>query len=315
MSAVDVVIVGGGPAGLSAALILGRCRRRVLLCDAGEQRNKRSHAMHGFLSRDGIAPTEFLRIAHEQLQPYESVVVRSTSVRDLVRADDTFLATLEDGTTVRSAFALLATGVLDRVPDIPGLDALYGQSVFHCPYCDGWEVSGGPVAVWGRGKRGVGLALELTAWSDDIVLCSDGRARLAAADRERLHNAGVAVREERIARLEGEPGQSVRVVFRDGSVLERQALFFTNGQDQRCDLASRLGCRFNRKGTVSTGRYETTVVPGLYVAGDASHDVQLVVIAAAEGARAAFAINQALIKRSLAARGAAHPAARKATEP
>jgi thioredoxin reductase len=196
--------------------------------------------------------------------------------------------------------------VRDELPQLPGFDELYGRGVFHCPYCDGWEVRRQPLAAWGHGRKGLGLALELTAWSDDVVLLTNGKARLSQRDRERLTRAGVVVCEDRVTRLEGAEGLE-RVVFEDGLTLPRRALFFTCPPVQRSDLASRLGCRFTRKGAVSTGDYEMSKVPGLFVAGDASHDVQMAIIAAAEGARAAFAINQALIKDDLSEVGAAAP--------
>src|SRR6266498_1985967 len=133
----DVIIVGAGPAGLSAALILGRCRRRVLVCDIGHPRNAASHALHGFLTRDGIEPAELLRIAREQLHPYDSVELRAVEVTDATRVEHRFEVSLNDGGHLSCRKLLLATGVVDQVPAIAGIEMLYGRSVFHCPYCDG----------------------------------------------------------------------------------------------------------------------------------------------------------------------------------
>jgi thioredoxin reductase len=194
---------------------------------------------------------------------------------------------------------LLATGVTDNLPDVAGMAELYGTSVFHCPYCDGWELRGRPLAVYGRGKRGHGLALELTGWTADIVLCTDGDAGLEHADRRALERNGIGVREERIVRVEGRDGRLDRIVFDTGGALDRDGLFFTTGQHPCSGLAQQLGCEFNDKGTVRTGPYESTHLPGLYVAGDASRAVQWVVVAAAEGAEAAYHINQDLIRAAL----------------
>jgi thioredoxin reductase len=294
----DVIIVGAGPAGLSAALMLGRCRRRVLVCDTGRPRNAASRAMHGFLSRDGMAPAEFLRIAREQMQQYETVEMRDVEVVRAECRDGRFHATLHDGVCLAARKLLIATGVVDNVPDIPGFRELYGRSVFHCPYCDGWEVRDQPLAVYGRGARGMGLALELTAWSRDVVLCTDGPSELDAGDVARLTRNGIAVRDEPVARLEGRD-ELERIEFGRGDPLARRALFFTTGQTQQSQLARSLGCEINEKGTVRTGRYETTHLSGLYVAGDASRAVQWVVVAAAEGAEAAFDINTDLLKEDL----------------
>ncbi len=295
----DVVIVGGGPAGLSAALILGRCSRRVLVCDDGHPRNEASQSMHGFLSRDGMAPSEFLRVARDQLRPYETVELRDVTVTDARCEDGGFVSTLDGGESIRSRKLLIATGVRDNVPAIEGLREMYGRSVFHCPYCDGWEVRDQPLAVYGREAKGYGLALELTAWSRDVLLCTDGPAGLDDEQRARLERNGVAVREDRVRRVEGSGGVLERIIFEHGPPADRRALFFTTGQHQQSALATRLGCEFNDKGTVRTGKYETTHLPGLYVAGDASRAVQWVVVAAAEGAEAAFAINTDLIKEDL----------------
>ena len=295
----DVVIVGGGPAGLSAALMLGRCRRRVLVCDSGHPRNEASHAMHGFISRDGMPPSEFLEIARGELNTYDTVAVRKVTVASAECLDGGFVTTLETGEQLRSRKLLIATGVRDNVPSLEGIHSLYGRSVFHCPYCDGWEVRDEPIAVYGRGERGFGLALELTAWSRDLVLCTDGPSELADDSIARLQRNGIAVRQERVERLEGEQGILRRIVFTGGTFIERRALFFTTGQSQQSELAIRLGCSINDKGTVMTGKYETTHLRGLFVAGDASRAVQWVVVAAAEGAEAAFAINSDLIKEDL----------------
>jgi thioredoxin reductase len=298
----DCIIVGAGPAGLSAALILGRCRRNVVVCDAGRPRNAASHAMHGFLSRDGIRPSEFLRIGREQLGQYATVELRDVEVTDAKCATDGFEVTLGDGGLLRSRKLLLATGVVDRIPDIEGIASLYGRSVFHCPYCDGWEVRDRPIAVYGRGEQGLALALELTVWSRDLVLCTNGPSGLDEADLRRLKLHGIDVRDERILRLEGADGMLECVAFADGSRLARRALFFSTGNYQRSPLPSKLGCDFTQKGAVRTGRYEITQIPGLYVAGDASEAVQLAIVAAAEGAGAAFAINTALLKEDLASK-------------
>ena len=300
MRVYDVVIVGAGPAGLSAALILGRCRRSVLICDNGHPRNAASQGMHGYLTRDGILPREFLRIAREQMQPYESVEFSDVTVTAAACAGDgRFHTTMEDGRTVQSRKLLLATGVRDNLPEIDGVRELYGRSVFHCPYCDGWEVRDQPLAVYGKGERGYGLSLELTAWSRDVLLCTDGPSELDDEQAARLHRNGIRVREERVLRLEGADGSLRRVIFASGAPAERRALFFTTGQSQHSPLAVHLGCEFNEKGTVRTGKYESTHLHGLYVCGDASRAVQWVVVAASEGAEAAFAINTDLIKEDL----------------
>ncbi|HEX6483378.1 MAG TPA: NAD(P)/FAD-dependent oxidoreductase [Ktedonobacteraceae bacterium] len=295
-----MVIVGAGPAGLSAALILGRCRRHVLICDTGKHRNAPSQALHGFLTRDGIAPDEFLRLGYDQLRTYDTLEFRHIKVIDAAREDNSFRVTLEDGTCVTSRKLLLATGIVDELPDIEGISALYGRSVFHCPYCDGWEVRDAPLAVYGKGEQGPALALELILWSRDLVLCTDGAAELSEKDLRRLTRNGIGIREERIARLEGSDGRLERIVFTSGDTLPRRALFVSTQEHQHSDLPQELGTAFTRNAAVRTGEHEETNIPGLFVAGDASRRVRLAIVAAAEGVEAAFTINTALLKEDLA---------------
>jgi thioredoxin reductase len=289
----DAVIAGGGPAGLSAALVLGRCRRHVLVCDTGRPRNAASQGLHGFLTRDGVPPGELLRIAREQLEPYD-VEIRQVEVTDARREDDEFLVLLDDRSCIRARLLLIATGVVDELPAIPGLRELYGRSVFHCPYCDGWELRDQPLAVYGRGRQGAGLAVSMKTWSGDVVLFTDGPSHLRQEDVQQLERHGITVRRERVVRLEGYSGVLERVVFANGDTVPRRALFFSTGQAQRSGLPMRLGCRFNEKGTVRTDRNQATDIPGLFVAGDACRDVQFAVVAAAEGAKAGVAMNKLL---------------------
>ena len=293
----DVIVIGGGPAGLSAALTLGRCRRTVLVCDAGRYRNRASQHMHCFLTRDGIAPTEFLRLAREELRRYPTVEIRALTVADATCRDHGFEVLLEQGAPLRARKLLLATGVVDELPQIEGFDRFYGKSVHHCPYCDGWEWRDRPIAAYGSSEKGAGLALMLKQWSADVALFVDAPGELDAAQREKLAAQRIPVHDERIARLTGTPqGMLQAIELANGKRVERCALFFNTGQHQRSALAAMLGCEFTSKGGVDADEYEvTTNVPGVYVAGDASRDVQLVVVAVAEGTKAAFAINKALL--------------------
>ncbi len=294
----DCIIVGGGPAGLSAALMLGRCRRRVLLCDVGDQRNLRSHALHAYLTRDGVSPSEFLRLARAELGRYGTVECREHEIVEAAREDGGFAIRAADGTRFRTRKLLLATGLVDELPALDGLDALYGTSVHHCPYCDAWEWRDRPLAAYGEGEAATGLALSLTFWSPDVVLCTGGAA-LPDGAAARLGAAGVKIREEPVVRLEGSDGRLDRIVFASGEPARRSALFVVAGQRQRSPLAERLGCHLTDSGTVDTGTCEVTNVPGLFVAGDASKEAQFVAVAAAEGTEAAMAIHKALMKEDL----------------
>jgi thioredoxin reductase len=298
-STYDCIIVGAGPAGLSAALMLGRCRRRVVVCDVGSPRNARSSGLHNYLTRDGINPAEFLQLARREVERYPSIELRTAEVLDAAASTDGFRVVCGDGGQLSARKLLLATGVVDELPEVEGLGPLYGTSVHHCPYCDGWEWRDQPLAILGRAEEALALALGLTVWSEDLVLCTDGPSGLSETDLEQLQGQGIEVREDRVTRLEGRDGRLERIVFETGETLPRRALFICSGQHQRSTLARKLGARFTSKGAVDTGTCEATDVPGLYVAGDSSKEAQFVIVAAAEGAEAGMAINKALLKEDL----------------
>ena len=291
----DVVIVGAGPAGLSAALVLGRCNRRVLVCDRNTPRSWASKAMHGFLGRDGVSPAEFRRLAHRELKRYRGVRFWSGEVQKVTRRNGGFTVRL-GSRSVRTRKLLLATGLMDRVPNVEGMLELFGKSVFQCPYCDGWEVRGQPLAAYGKDRRGLEMARALTAWSDDVVLFTDGRTRLVRSDRTSLERNGIRLIEDRIAKLSSVRGRLTAVVLRNGRSIPRKALFFDTPARGQSALTANLGCAFNRHGGVICGKYEATSVPGVYVAGNVVRNVQLSIVAAGEGASAAFGINRALTR-------------------
>lgn len=293
----EVIIIGGGPAGLSAAFVLGRCCRRVLVCDSRRYRNERSSALHCYLGYDGIKPAKFLDLARSQLEPYDNVKYKVSTVTEATKIGLSFGVAFADGELRTADKLLVASGVVDELPKIPGLMELYGKSVHVCPFCDGWEHREKAIAVYGRGEKGGQLAQLLTQWSRDLVLCTDGPTELSDSGRAALEKAGVRVRDTPIARLEGK-GRLERIVFADGSELERHGLFFTTGQHPRSPVLEKLGCEFDERGGVVCGDNCATSVPGVYAAGDVSRDVQLAIIAAAEGARAALAINKALLEEN-----------------
>jgi len=289
----DAVIVGAGPAGLSAALVLGRCRRRVVVIDNGAPRNGPAVASHGFLTRDGVAPSKLLRLGRAELAAYPTVELYPGTAIAVEGSRGAFVVRCTDGTVFAARRILLATGVADQLPKIPGLRALYGRTVHHCPICDAFEHAGRPLAQYGRGRAGVDAALILRAWSDDIVLLTDGTV-LGRRERARCDRHGIAIREEPVERLVGRDGRLARITFASGPALRRAALFFATAQDQRSDLPRKLGCTFTPEGAVATSEHEVTSVPGVYVAGDASHREQKVVVAAAEGTQAAIKIHESL---------------------
>ena len=292
----DVIIVGGGPAGLSAAQWLGRARRSVLVVDSGKPRNASSHAMHGFLTRDGIDPAVFLRIARGELDAYPGVAFVAAEVVTAARDEGCgFVVQLADGSEPRSRKLLLATGVVDELPTLPDIRMFYGTSVHHCPYCDGYEHRDRPMMVVGPAAKAAGLAMMLRRWTEDVAFRPDDPDALSPAEVARLHEAGVTVLREPIVALEGEFGKLRSVSFADGTRRACAAIFFNTGQHQRSPLLAQLGVPLSQRGGALTNAQEETRVRGLFVAGDATRDVQFAVVAAAEGATAAVAIDHELL--------------------
>lgn len=296
----ECLIIGGGPGGLSAALTLGRCRHKVLVLDSGRYRNAASSAMHGYLTRDGISPSDFLREAHREIRAYPTVTILFETVQDVGKTSDGFELTLSNGQVFRSSMLVLATGLSDDLPKIQGAEQFFGRGVYHCPFCDGWEQRDKAIAVYGNGDAsGAEFALTLLQWSKDLVLCTDGEATISEGRRRTLEAFHIPVRESKIMRIEGREGVLEKIVFEEGPDLERQALFFNTSSRQGNDFAKRLGCDgWAEEGCDLPNPDGSTNCEGLYIVGDASRDVMQVIVAAAEGAQAAISIHKKLVQRT-----------------
>jgi thioredoxin reductase len=295
----DVIIVGGGPAGLSAALVLGRCRRRVLLIDDGDPRNARAQRVSGYLSRDGIPPLELLRLGREEVERYGVEVRHDRAVAACLCGDQTdntlplFEVTVSSGGSVRARKLLLATGVRDDLPDVEGITTWFGRGVYHCPYCDAYEHRDQPLATMGKLEGAAGLALALLTWSRDVTLLTEGH-EVPAAQLAKLSKNGVKVERARVRRFEGEPDEKGRLtgaLLEDGKRIPLSALFFSGSRAQHSELPALLGCEIDERDEVETDRMQHTDVHGLFLAGDADGDVQFAIVAAGEGAKAGVAIN------------------------
>lgn len=287
----DVIIIGGGPAGLNAALMLARCCKTILVCDHGHPRNAAAKNMHGYLSRDGINPRKLLQLGRAEVEKY-GVHFRETEIVKAKALKSGFSMQSHDRKRFKCKKLLIATGVRDELPRIEGIADLYGSSVHHCPYCDGWEYRGKRLAALGDARDALGLALLLRNWSDDVAVLTNGEKHRLRRYREVMEKNNITVVETKIDRLEGNRGKLRDVIFEDGKTLRRDGLFFNTGQRQKSHLAEMLGCEFHRNGGVVVDKHQRTCVPGLYVCGDALREVQFVVCAAADGAIAAAAINK-----------------------
>jgi thioredoxin reductase len=286
----DCVIVGAGPAGLNAALVLGRARRRVVVLDDAQPRNYATHEMHGVLGHDGLDPAELRARGRAELAGY-GVEVVSAEVQDAEVLDGVVHLTSARRTdTARTV--LLATGMLDDVPDIPGFAGVWGISAHTCPYCDGFEHRDERLAVLASGARGEHLAVLLRQWSDDVILLSNGPHDLAVDQRARVLALGIPIIETPVVALEGDDdGRLRRVRLDNGETLDRDALFFYVGWRLRNDVARRLGCRMHDDGSIAVDSEQATTVDRVYAAGNCAEPRALVPAAAGSGVTAAVSIN------------------------
>jgi thioredoxin reductase len=294
----DVIIIGGGPAGLNAAVVLGRCLRKVLLFDKGTQRNLASGGMHNYLTRDGITPADFLLLATKEAKKY-GVTIKKTGIEKATKIINGFHVTDDKGTVWQSKKLLIATGLRDKVPAIKGFAEMYGHSVFHCPYCDGWEWKNKRIGIYARNKNGVELALSLTTWTKKAILLTDGKRYVKPHEQKLLDKHGIMLVTRRIEQLEGSEKKLRKIIFTNNETMPCDAIVFSNGYDLQCSVVKSIGCNMSTKGVALTNRRQQTNIPGLYVAGDVAKDVHFVIVAAAEGAKAGVHINKELHKESL----------------
>jgi thioredoxin reductase len=288
----DCIIVGAGPAGLNAALVLGRARWRVLVLDNGAPRDYATDEMHGVLGHDGLDPAELRARGRAELARY-GVEVVTLEVQDAEVLDGAVRVTCA-GRAELTRTVLLATGMLDEVPGIPGFADVWGTSAHTCPYCDGFEHRDERLAVLAAGDRGEHLAVLLRQWSDDVVLLSNGPHNLAADQLARVQAVGVPVIETPVVGLDSDNGRLRRVRLGDGQTLDRDGLFFYVGWRLRNDVARTLGCELRDDGSIAVGSDQATTIDRVYAAGNCSEPRALVPAAAGSGATAAVAINARL---------------------
>ena len=269
----DVLIIGSGPAGLSAALQLGRSLRSVLVCDNGEPRNGPASESHGYLTRDGISPEELRRLGREEVVKYGGEF-RDTKVTDVSSDANGFTSTLDSGETVTSRKVVLATGVRDHLPDTDGFEEFWGSGVHHCPYCHGYEVRGEPLGVMVTNQHTVEYAKLIYNLSDDLVVFTNGHDVFDEESRSMFVDREIEIEDEPIAALNGSDGHLENISLADGRDVARHALFYPPPMGQRSDLPERLGLEVNQAGLVDATRSQRgmgfTSVEGLFIAGDAS---------------------------------------------
>ncbi|QMV39858.1 NAD(P)/FAD-dependent oxidoreductase [Cohnella cholangitidis] len=291
----DVGIIGGGPAGMNAALVLGRARKSVVLIDEGKPRNRVTRETHGFLTRDGTPPSEFRKVAREQISEYPSVRIVEDSAVKITGADGDFQLTTAQGSSYRCKKLLFAVGMKDVPLDINGLAEVYGKSAFVCPYCDGWELRDQPLVLIVKGARGLHMAKMISGWTSRYILCSNGPDELTDEQREELKQHNVLIYDSPIERIESNEGMVERVVLEDGNLLPCSGIFFAPKLIAGSNLPQDLGCKVTEAGTVIVDAFGKTNVPGVYSAGDAATELYQAITAASMGSLAAVGINTELL--------------------
>jgi thioredoxin reductase len=281
----DAIVIGGGPAGLSAATWLARYRRTVLVLDSGEYRNRWADASHGYFSRDPANPAELLAQARADLQAYPTAELRHTRAVKAAPIGEGGFEVVTGGGRLTGRRLVLATGVRDQFPDVEGFFDHYGASVFHCPSCDGYEAKGRPVVAIGWSEQVVGFALELLGWASQVTVVTDGRRFEGDAEHRRmLERHGVAVREETALELVGTRGDLRAIRLAGGQTVECQLGFFSIAHHPLTGLGEQLGCQRDAQGYLVVDANGATTVPGVYAAGDVTPGLQLVQVAAGSGA-------------------------------
>jgi thioredoxin reductase len=303
----DVVVVGGGAAGLSAALVLARARRTVAVVDAGGPRNAPAAHMHGFLSRDGMPPHDLVAAGRAEVAGYGGSLIDDT----VVDVAPGFYVRLAGGSSLHARRILVATGLRDELPDIPGVRERWGRDLLHCPYCHGYEVRDQPLGMLGGSPEAVQHALLVRQWSPDVVLFPHTDA-VGPAQRELLTARGIRVVEGAVARLVVHNDQLQGVELGGGTVIPRAAVFVRPRFVPNADLLTGLGCAVDEHGWVVHDPIGRTSVAGVWVAGNAADPRAQVISAAGQGSAAAIALNADLVdedvKHALADHRAGHAA-------
>jgi thioredoxin reductase len=308
MTQSDVLVVGGGAAGLSAALVLLRARRSVVVVDAGAPRNAPAAHLHGFLSRDGMPPGDLLAAGRAEVSRYGGTLLEDT----VVGIEPGFRVRLANGPTFTARRVLAATGLRDELPDIPGVRDRWGRDLLHCPYCHGYEVRDQPLGVLGGAPGAADHALLVRQWSRDVILFPHTDT-LSPEQREHLTARDVRIVDGTVARLAVADDQLQGVAMHDGTVIRRTAVFVRPRFVPNSDLLTGLGCEADDNGWVAHDPTGRTTVAGVWVAGNAADPRSQVITAAGQGSAAAIAVNADLVDEDVQQATAAHRGRRPAS--
>jgi len=296
----DCVIIGGGPAGLNAALILGRARRKVMVIDEGKARNAVTTHMHGYLTREGISPARFRKLAQQELAHYPNIMIKKGRVLRVQKDATGLFQVKTKQLIVKAQTVLLSTGLKESFPVIRNLSLYYGKTLFSCPYCDGWELRDKPLIVIAETNNALSFAMTVSQWSANLVLCTNGKYHLSEEEVNAAKEFKIKVVEKRIARLIGQNSRLQGVQFADGKTIRCSGGFISPYWEHASSISSQLGCKLNEQQGIWQDGKGRTSVPGVFTAGDAMNiSPAQAIIAAADGVKAAMSINTDLQRLKL----------------
>lgn len=291
----DCAVIGGGPAGLNAALVLGRSRRKTILFDDNKPRNAVTSESHGFITRDGIQPQELKRIAQEELYRYPDVRIEKQRVHRINKANTLFQVETENGEVYSAKKIILAIGFKEILPDIPRVKEFYGKTLFNCPFCDGWELRDRPLAVIADDKKAFHMAKMVSNWTNDLIIFTNGKEVLSLEEKELLKSKGIRINEKKISAFIGKEGMLEKIQFEDETSVLREGGFIATEWLQADSFKSSLEYTLNERGGIVTDSMKRTKTEGVFACGDTriAGPSQLIV-AAGEGSMAAMSVIAAL---------------------
>lgn len=296
----DVIIIGGSYAGLSAAMALGRSLRNVLIIDSGSPCNKQTPHSHNFLTQDGETPANIASKAKKQVLKYSTVKFIEDKAVNAGKKSNGFEVVTESGRVFSARKLLLATGIYDIMPDIDGFKDCWGITVLHCPYCHGYEVNGENLGILANGEAAFEMAKFISNWSSKLTLFTNGSSALTSEQTDMLADHNISVVEKEILSIGHEKGVMRGVIFKDGSMHELRALFYRAAFRQHSDISEKLGCELTPDGYIKINEFQGTTVPGVYAAGDNSTMIRSVAIAVSGGMKAGAFMNKEIIMENFA---------------
>lgn len=291
----DVIIVGGSYSGLAAAMALGRALKEVLVIDDGKPCNRQTPHSHNFLTNDGKTPSEIAAIANLQMSKYETIRFFKGLAMNGVRTDHGFEIEVATGETFFAKKLIFATGIIDLLPNIDGLQACWGISVIHCPYCHGYEVRNEKTGILGNGDPGFDFARLISNWTKDLTLLTNGASKLKAEQKNRLLQHGINIVEKEIDRIEHDNGYVQHIVFKDGTKETIKAIYAPSPFVQHCKIPEQLGCELTQDGYIKIDHYQETTVKHVFAVGDSAAKMRTVANAVAMGTAAGMAISKTMI--------------------